>query len=250
MNIPQSLGYTKIAGTPVITGLYTLLFPLIAFAAFGSSRYLVVAADSATAAILAGGLAGMAPLGSARYVALAGLVALLTGLFLLIARMLKLGFSGRFSFANGARWISHRSRFSGGYRCSGGNARRSKCTADALRRNFWKLCIRYAQVAHSHVRNFVSVVSQYPHSLDRLAPKFPAPLFAVAGTIAASAIVHWGERGVRLLGPVPGGFPHFGLHGCELERCGSSAARGAFLFCHDRGAERRNLARLCTRHHQ
>ena len=56
MNIPQSLGYTRIAGTPVITGLYTLLLPLIAFAIFGSSRFLVVAADSATAAILAGGL--------------------------------------------------------------------------------------------------------------------------------------------------------------------------------------------------
>ena len=56
MNIPQVLGYTRIAGTPVVTGLYTLLLPLVAFATFGSSRYLVVSADSATAAILAGGL--------------------------------------------------------------------------------------------------------------------------------------------------------------------------------------------------
>ena len=56
MNVPQALGYTRIAGTPVVTGLYTLLLPLVAFATFGSSRYLVVAADSATAAILAGGL--------------------------------------------------------------------------------------------------------------------------------------------------------------------------------------------------
>ena len=54
MNIPQALGYTSIAGTPAITGFYTLLLPLLAFATFGSSRYLVVAADSATAAILAG----------------------------------------------------------------------------------------------------------------------------------------------------------------------------------------------------
>src|SRR5271170_3410578 len=96
MNIPQSLGYTKIAGTPVITGLYTLLLPLIAFAVFGSSRYLVVAADSATAAILAGSLSGMAALGSERYMALAGLVALLTGMLLLIARLLKLGFLADF----------------------------------------------------------------------------------------------------------------------------------------------------------
>src|SRR5512132_2027896 len=71
MNVPQALGYTKIAGTPVITGLYTLLLPLVAFAAFGSSRYLVVAADSATAAILAGALSHMAPVASEQYVALA-----------------------------------------------------------------------------------------------------------------------------------------------------------------------------------
>ena len=51
MNIPQALGYTKIAGMPVVTGLYSLLLPAIAFAALGSSRFLVVSADSATAAI-------------------------------------------------------------------------------------------------------------------------------------------------------------------------------------------------------
>ena len=64
MNIPQVLGYAKIAGMPVVTGCYTLLLPLLAFAALGSSRFLVVAADSATAAVLAGGISGMAPLGS------------------------------------------------------------------------------------------------------------------------------------------------------------------------------------------
>jgi hypothetical protein len=71
MNIPQVLGYTRIAGMPIATGLYTLLLPLLAFAALGSSRYLVVAADSATAAILASGLAGLAPTASAQYVDLA-----------------------------------------------------------------------------------------------------------------------------------------------------------------------------------
>ena len=67
MNILQVLGYTRIAGTPIVTGLYTLLLPLLAFAAFGCSRYLVVAADSATAAILAGGLVHMATATTARY---------------------------------------------------------------------------------------------------------------------------------------------------------------------------------------
>src|SRR5262249_17863193 len=96
MNVPQALGYTKIAGTPVVTGLYTLLLPLLAFATFGSSRFLVVAADSATAAILAGALPHLAPVASEHYVALAGLVALLTAGCLLLARQLRLGFLADF----------------------------------------------------------------------------------------------------------------------------------------------------------
>src|SRR5215469_6039291 len=60
MNIPQVLGYTRIAGTPTITGLYTVLLPVVAFSVFGSSRHLVVAADSATAAIFSDSLSRMA----------------------------------------------------------------------------------------------------------------------------------------------------------------------------------------------
>jgi sulfate permease, SulP family len=96
MNIPQVLGYTKIAGPSIVTGLYTPLLPSLAFALFGSSRYLVVSADSATAAILNRGLADIALPASARYVELAGLVALLTALLLLLARLLKLDFLADF----------------------------------------------------------------------------------------------------------------------------------------------------------
>ena len=42
MNIPQAMGYTKIAGMPAVTGLYTVFLPLVAFACFGASRHLVV----------------------------------------------------------------------------------------------------------------------------------------------------------------------------------------------------------------
>src|SRR5262252_4370941 len=96
MNIPQVLGYTRIAGTPVVTGLYAVLLPLIAFAIFGSSRHLVVSADSATAAIFSGSLSRMAPVATAKYMALVGMVALLTAGLLLLARVFKLGFLADF----------------------------------------------------------------------------------------------------------------------------------------------------------
>lgn len=57
LGIPEVMGYINTIGTPVITGLYTLLLPVLLFALFGSSRHLVVSADSATAAMVAAGLA-------------------------------------------------------------------------------------------------------------------------------------------------------------------------------------------------
>ena len=80
----------------VVTGLYTVLLPLVAFAVFGSSRHLVVAADSATAAIFSSSLSHMAAPASEQYMALVGMVALLTAGLLLLARIFKLGFLADF----------------------------------------------------------------------------------------------------------------------------------------------------------
>ena len=96
LNIPQAMGYTKIAGTPVITGLYAILIPTALFALFGSSRHLVVGADSATAAILAAGLTGLAASGSSEYMALCGVLAFMAAAMLIIARLIRLGFLADF----------------------------------------------------------------------------------------------------------------------------------------------------------
>ena len=209
MNIPQSLGYATIAGMPVITGLYTLLFPLIAFAVFGASRYLVVAADSATAAILAGSLAGMAQIGSPRYVALAGSVALLTGLFLLIARMFKLGFLADFLSQTVLVGFLTGVGFQVGIAVMGemfGIAVHSRRTPV----QFYEV-MRSLPQAHGFTVAISFAVVACILLFRRFAPKLPGPLFAVAGAVAASAMFHWSQHGVAVLGPVPGGLPHFTL---------------------------------------
>lgn len=96
MNVPQLLGYARIAGMPLVAGLYTALLAPIGFALFGSSRHLVVAADSGTAAILAGALSHMATPGSAHYSSMAAMTALLTAAMLVVARLFKLGFLADF----------------------------------------------------------------------------------------------------------------------------------------------------------
>ncbi len=209
MNIPQALGYTRIAGTPVVTGLYTLLLPLVAFAAFGSSRYLVVAADSATAAILAGGLAGMAPVASVRYVALAGLVALMTGGCLLLARLLKLGFLADFlsqtvlmGFLTGVGFQVSIAVLGEMLGLDGHSHRTVGQLAEAIR--------GLPEVRLPVVGISVAVVGCILAS-RRLAPMLPGPLIAVAAAMTASALYDFAGHGISVVGPVAGGLPAFGL---------------------------------------
>jgi sulfate permease, SulP family len=209
MNIPQALGYTKIAGMPVVTGFYTLLLPLLAFAVFGSSRYLVVGADSATAAILAGKLAGMAPVASARYVALATTVALLTAGFLLLARVLKLGFLADFLSQTVLIGFLTGVGFQVGIAVLGemvGLEVHSKRTVGQLLEVFRSL----HQVQLPSAAISVMVVAGV-FVFHRFAPKVPGPLIAVAGAIAASAAWDFAGRGIATVGPVVGGLPHLGL---------------------------------------
>ena len=209
MDIPQVLGYSKIAGMPVVTGLYSLLLPLLAFAAFGSSRYLVVAADSATAAIFADGISGAAPPASAQYIALACIVAVLTAVILLLARLLRLGFIADFlsrtvlvGFLTGVGFqvgISVLSEMFG-------------VPVDSRRPvvQLWEVGRGLPQAHLPTVILSVSVLA-FVLLLRHFAPKIPGALVAVVGAIAASAEWNFAGHGIATIGPVAGGLPHLGL---------------------------------------
>jgi sulfate permease, SulP family len=209
MNVPQALGYTKIAGTPVVTGLYTLLLPPIAFATFGSSRYLVVAADSATAAILASGLSHMAPVASRHYVALAGLVALLTSAGLLLARLFRLGFLADFLSQTVLIGFLTGVGFQVGIAVLGemlGVRIASHRTLEQLAE-----VLRNLPRAHGTTICISASVVTVILAFRALAPRVPGPLFAVAGAAAASAAFDFAGRGVEVVGPVPGGLPRIAV---------------------------------------
>ena len=209
MNIPQVLGYTKIAGTPVVTGLYTLLLPVVAFAAFGSSRYLVVAADSATAAILAGGVLPMAPAASPHYVELAGMVALLAAGFLLIARLLKLGFIA--DFLSQTVLVG----FLTGVGIQVGIAVLGEMLGVPVdtHKTLQQLARLVSGLGEAHLATVgISAAVVAVIVLSRcISPKLPGPLFAVAGATAASAVFDFAGHGVNVIGPVMGGLPRLRL---------------------------------------
>jgi high affinity sulfate transporter 1 len=90
--VPVGMGYAQAAGLPPITGLYATIVPLVAYAIFGPSRVMVLGPDSSLAAVIA---AVILPLGGddpETAVALAGALAVITGLIILVAGIAKLGF--------------------------------------------------------------------------------------------------------------------------------------------------------------
>jgi len=209
MNIPQALGYTSIAGTPTVTGFYTLLLPLLAFATFGSSRYLVVAADSATAAILAGGVSPLAPTASARYVALAGLVALLTAGMLLLARLARLGFLADFLSQTVLVGFLTGVGFQVGIAVLGemlGLQIQSHQTVEQLLQVFRSL----PDINMNCLALSAAVVAGVL-VLGHFSPRIPGPFIAVAGAVTASAVWDFAGHGIAVIGPVAGGLPHLGL---------------------------------------
>ncbi len=211
MDIPQVLGYSKIAGMPVITGLYSLLLPLVAFAALGSSRYLVVAADSATAAIFAGGVSGMATPADTHYVALAGIVALLTAAILLLARLLRLGFIA--DFLSRTVLVG----FLAGVGVQVGISVLSEMLGvpvDSRRPvvQLWEVC-RGLPRAHLPTVALAGSVLVFVLVLRRIVPRLPAALVAVVVAISASAALNFAGHGIATIGPVIGGLPHLGWMG-------------------------------------
>ena len=213
--IPETMGYTSIAETPLVTGLYTVIFPTLLFALLGASRLLVVGADSATAAILAAGLAGLSISGltpySSEWLAFAGLVALECGVLLLVARVLRLGFIGDFLSASvliGFLTGVGIQVFSGQIPAMLGFAKGSgtwlQQQKDMIQNvfdgniNWWTFSFALGAI----------VIIQ---GFKRFIPKVPGAVVAVVLSIILSAALDAASHGVSVVGQVTGGFPPIGL---------------------------------------
>ncbi|WP_245645358.1 SulP family inorganic anion transporter [Pseudonocardia acaciae] len=90
--VPESLAYATIAGVSPVVGLYAAVASLLLYALIGSSRHLVVGPMSATAALSAAIVAGLAGAGTARYAAFTVTLALVAGVVGVLAGLLRLGF--------------------------------------------------------------------------------------------------------------------------------------------------------------
>jgi sulfate permease, SulP family len=202
------MGYTKISGTPIVTGLYTLLIPMVLFGLFGSSRHLVVSADSATAAILSAGLVGLAATGSDQYMALAAVLAFMAAGFLLLARFIGLGFMADFlsrtvliGFLTGVGLQVALGQISGMLGLKEGG--------HGILLKIWNDFQQIEQINMYSLTIALSVLVVIISS-KKLSHKIPGALIAVIGAIVASWLLDL-KSDVHVLGTVPSGLPHIGL---------------------------------------
>lgn len=92
MLVPQSLAYASLAGLPPQVGLLASILPLVGYALFGSSRVLSVGPAAVTSLMLAQTLSAWAEPGSASYLAWSAILALGSGILMLLMGGLRLGF--------------------------------------------------------------------------------------------------------------------------------------------------------------
>ncbi len=207
--IPEVMGYTRISGTPVITGLYTMLIPMALFAIFGSSRHLVVGADSATAAILAASLAGLAVSGSAEYVALCGVLAFMAAGMLIFARLIRLGFLADFL----SRTVLIGFLTGVGIQVASGEIRGMLGLPRGGHGTLGRLIHDFQHLQQSNWSALIMTAAVLIIILGsrKISRKIPGPLIAVIGAIIVSWAIDLKAHGVTTLGPVPSGIPAVGI---------------------------------------
>ena len=211
--IPETMGYTSIAQTPIVTGLYTIIFPAIVFALLGASRLLVVGADSATAAILAAGLGGAAIAGvapnSPEWLAYTSFIALICGVLLILARVFRLGFLGDFLSASvliGFLTGVGVQVFSGQLPSMLGIPKGSGTWLEQQ----WQLITHLDQMSWPTTA-YAAATLIIIVGFKRFAPRVPGAIVAVVLLIIVSAATDASAHGVAVVGAVQGGFPPIGL---------------------------------------
>ena len=206
--IPKAMAYATIAGLPVEAGLYVVVFPMLAYALAGTSRVLSVSSTSTIAILVAAELDEIAGRGIDPVQA-AAVLGLLTGVFLLAAGLLRLGFLANF--------ISD--PVLTGFKAGIGLV----IVADQLPK-----LLRLSLHVPGFLRSIAATVGHVPEAhlptvvlaaatlalllaLEHFLPRVPAPLVALAGGVAAATWLDARQLGWTMTGAITSGLPAFRL---------------------------------------
>ena len=245
--VPQGMAYAELAGLPAVTGLYTTVTALLAYAVFGPSRILVLGPDSALAPLILATILPLVGAGGdpAKAIALASAMAVIMGVICVVSGLAHLGVITellskplRVGYLNGVAVVVVVSQlpklFGFSVTAESTPARLKELVVGVLdgRTNAAALAIGLACLA-------------LLFAFKALAPKVPAVLIAVVGATVAVVVFDLVAHGVAVVGPVPKGFPAPALPAFDLGEIGrlTLAAFGmAFITLADTSALSRTFA--------
>jgi high affinity sulfate transporter 1 len=211
MLVPVGIAYAVASGVPGIYGLYATIVPLIAYALFGPSRILVLGPDSSLAAVILGVVLPLSGGDPMRAVALAGAMALVSGVVCILAGVARLGFITellskpiRYGYMNGIALtvlISQLPKFLG-----------FKIEDSGPLREIWTIAKAVLSSKTNWTAAAIGAGTLAVILLLKSNKRIPGILIAVLGATAIVGVFDLAARaGVSVLGPLPQGLPAFAI---------------------------------------
>jgi SulP family sulfate permease len=228
--IPLNIGYAQVAGLPPVFGLYAGIIPLVIFAVFTSSRYLVGSPDAPISAILGATLIGFAAIGDPLRVEYALALALICALLFFIFWFFRLAFLANFLsravlagfitglgievLTNQVRRILGASHAEGsGLEKIAQQLHSALATSVDTTGYFVELIALFESIPHANLYSVAIGLSAFVivRSMKSYMPKAPAALIALILMTVIVAVFGWDQKGVSVLGAMPSGLPSLTL---------------------------------------
>jgi high affinity sulfate transporter 1 len=219
--VPEAMAYAGIAGMPPEYGLYAAPLALLGYAIFGTSKHMNVGPSSTVAALSFSTLAGLGlASGSEEWIAMTAALAIMTGLFLVIGGLLRLGVLADFlsrpvldGFIVGVAITIVVGQLDKvlGYEVES----ELEFIPDIL------LIISELSMTHwpTLVVGLVSLALLF--IIEKYLPKVPAAITVLVLAIVVSALLDFESLGIHIVGEIPAGLPDFGMPGVTMEQLAS-----------------------------
>jgi high affinity sulfate transporter 1 len=204
--VPEGMAYSGIVGVPPITGLYTIIPPLIVYALLGTSRVLVVGPDTATGLISALTVGAIAAHGTAEFNTLTSTLAILIGAFFLLFGALRMGWVAAFiptpvmrGFIEGLVLVTIIGQVPHLLGING--------TSGSFFNKLWFVLQHLRDVSLTPALTGLLCLAAML-LLRRLAPRVPATLVVAVVAMILVGLLGGEAAGVSVVGELPSGLPH------------------------------------------
>jgi high affinity sulfate transporter 1 len=227
--IPKAMAYATVAGLPIEIGIYTAIVPALVYAVLGTSRVLSVTTTTTIAILVGAELAQVVPDGDpVKLLRALATLALLVGVFLGLASVLRLGFFADF--------VSYPVQV--GFKAGIGlviiadqvpKLLGIKIHKEGFFRDVWSIVEAIPKAVVLTVAVGLGTIVALA-AIKKFAPKWPAPLIVLGAVIAATALWALQSRGVSVVGAVPSGLPSLRLPELSLAQAMWPGALGIALM--------------------